>query len=158
MPRVACSRRVNGQNRTMARRPSRQRVYDHRLRKLVWETGNPDLFPDLAIPRSTLAGWLREPPPEVVTVDWLAHSDVSLILTLHKTEKRNVILLALLRLLLTLVRVRGCHLDGQRLRMGAPRRRSWPRSSRRGRHCRSRQYWLFYTCRRHVTAREVGQR
>jgi putative transposase len=99
----------------MAQRPSRQRVYDHRLRKLVWETGNPDLFPDLAIPRSTLAGWLREPPPEVVTVDWLVHSEVSLLLTLHKTEKRNAILLALLRLLLTLVRVRGCHLDGQRL-------------------------------------------
>ena len=103
----------------MARRPSRQRVYDHRLRKLVWETGNSDLFPELAIPRSTLAGWLREPPPDVVTVDWLGHSEVTLLCRLHKTEKRNAVLLALLRLLLTLVRVHGCHLDGRRLPDGS---------------------------------------
>ena len=87
----------------MARRPSRQRVYDHRLRKLIWETGNPDLFPELAIHRSTLAGWLKEPPPDIVTVDWLGHSKVTLLRRLHKTEKRNAVLLALLRLLADLI-------------------------------------------------------
>jgi len=34
------------------------RVYHHHLRQLVWETGALLLFPELHIPRSTLAGWL----------------------------------------------------------------------------------------------------
>ena len=43
---------------TTADRPQRN-VYDPRVRELIRATGNPDLFPELHIPRSTSAGWLR---------------------------------------------------------------------------------------------------
>ena len=34
-------------------------VYEPRVRELIRATGNPDLFPELNIPRSTISGWLR---------------------------------------------------------------------------------------------------
>ena len=37
---------------------SRRRAYDPRVRELVCATGNPDMFPELNIPKSTLRGWL----------------------------------------------------------------------------------------------------
>ena len=92
-----------------------QRVYDHRLRQAVWERQNPHLFPELRIPRSTLAGWLRDPPPDVVTADCLVTDDLALALKVKKLERRCGTLTALVRLLLTLVRVRGLGLDGGRL-------------------------------------------
>ena len=94
---------------------SRQRVYDHRLRQLVWETGNPWLLSELNIPRSTIAGWMREPPPDVVTVDWLEACDLELALKMKKIESRCGVLMALVRLLLTLVRVHYLGLAGNRL-------------------------------------------
>ena len=80
--------------------PPRQRVYDHRLRQLVWETGDPHLFPGLHIPRSTLAGWLKDPPPDVVTADCLVTNDLASALRMKKLERRSGILTALVRLLL----------------------------------------------------------
>lgn len=97
---------------------NRQRVYDHRLRQAVWERQNPHLFPELRIPRSTLAGWLRDPPPDVVTADCLVTNDLALALRVKKLERRCCILTALVRLLLTLVRVQGLGLEGGRLPAG----------------------------------------
>jgi hypothetical protein len=34
-------------------------VHDPRVRELIRAAGNPDLFPELNIPRSTVSGWLR---------------------------------------------------------------------------------------------------
>jgi hypothetical protein len=31
-----------------------RRSYDHRIREIICETGDPDLFPELKIPRSTI--------------------------------------------------------------------------------------------------------
>ena len=107
----------------MASTPSRQRVYDHRLRLLVWETGNPHLFPELDIPRSTLAGWLKNSPPGVVTADLLETSDLEMARRMKKLEQRCAVLTALVRLLLTLVRVRGLGLDDGRLPDGAAKAR-----------------------------------
>ena len=76
----------------MSRCTYRQRVYDHRLRQAVWERQNPLLFPELRIPRSTLAGWLREPPPDVVTADCLVTNDLALALRMKKLERRCGIL------------------------------------------------------------------
>ena len=101
----------------------RQRVYDHRLRLLVWETGDPHLFPELNIPRSTLAGWLKDPPPDVVTADLLETNDLALALRLKKLERRCGVLTALVRLLLTLVRVQGMGLEGGRLPDGGAKAR-----------------------------------
>ena len=99
--------------------PPRQRVYDHRLRQAVWETGNTHLFPELHIPRSTLAGWLRDPPPDVVTADCLVTNDLALALRVKKIERRCCVLTALVRLLLALVRVHDLGLSGGRIPDGA---------------------------------------
>ena len=102
---------------------TRQRVYDHRLRQAVWERQDPHLFPELHIPRSTLAGWRRDPPPEVVTADCLVTNDLALALRVKKLERRCGVLTAMVRLLLTLVRVQGLGLDGGRLPDGGARAR-----------------------------------
>ncbi len=36
-----------------------RRVYDPRFRQLICATGNPGMFPDLNIPKSTIRGWLH---------------------------------------------------------------------------------------------------
>jgi len=38
---------------------SARNVHRPRVRELIRATGNPDLFPELNIPRSTISGWLR---------------------------------------------------------------------------------------------------
>ncbi|MGE0174042.1 MAG: hypothetical protein AB7T49_14690 [Oligoflexales bacterium] len=43
------------------------RIYDHRVKQLVVATGNPELFPELRIPRSTALTWIRNGVREVVT-------------------------------------------------------------------------------------------
>jgi hypothetical protein len=43
----------------MATDRAQRNVYDPRVRELIRATGNPDLFPELQIPRSTSAGWLH---------------------------------------------------------------------------------------------------
>jgi hypothetical protein len=45
------------------------RVYDHRIREQVVRTGNPDLFPELGVPRKTALSWIRRGVREVVTLD-----------------------------------------------------------------------------------------
>ena len=44
-------------------------VYDHRIREQIVRTGDPDLFPELDIPRKTALSWIRRGMRDVVTVD-----------------------------------------------------------------------------------------
>jgi len=52
------------------------RYYDHRLKRAIWLSGDPTLFPELGIPRSTAKGWIRRGVPEVVTADDVVLSGV----------------------------------------------------------------------------------
>ena len=45
-----------------------RRSYDHRVKAQVIATGNPDLFPELQIPRPTALSWLRRGMPDVVAI------------------------------------------------------------------------------------------
>ena len=91
---------------------SRQRVYDHRLRQAVWEAGDPLLFPELCIPRSTLSGWLKDPPPDVVAACALETTDLALALKMMRIERCCAVLTDLVRLLLALVRMHELGLLG----------------------------------------------
>ena len=51
----------------MTSRP--RRTYDHRIKAQIVFTGNPDLFPELEIPRSTVLSWIRRGVWEVVSLD-----------------------------------------------------------------------------------------
>ena len=95
------------------------RVYDHRVRELICATGDPSLFPELAIPRSTSAGWLREGAREVVTAEVFSKTDDDLRLENLKLKRRLAVVTAVLRLVVTLLRVFDVRLDGQRLPTGA---------------------------------------
>jgi hypothetical protein len=46
-----------------------RRVYDHRIKEQIIRAGNPDLLPQLEIPRSTAVSWIRRGPGEVVSLD-----------------------------------------------------------------------------------------
>jgi hypothetical protein len=45
-----------------------RRTYDHRIREVICEAGDPDLFPELKIPRSTIRNWFRRGIPDVVAL------------------------------------------------------------------------------------------
>ena len=94
---------------------SARNVYDPRVRELVRATGDPDLFPELNIPRSALAGWLRGSFKPAVGASALSKSEIELHARLAKLERRIQILVTVLRLLLVLVRISGCRLKGDRL-------------------------------------------
>ena len=44
-----------------------QQTYDHRLKALVYSTGDIHVALAEGVPRSTARGWLRSPPREVVS-------------------------------------------------------------------------------------------
>jgi putative transposase len=90
-------------------------VYDPRIRELIRATGNPDLFPELDIPRSTISGWLRGDFKPAVGAQALSQSEVELHARVAKLATRVQILLAVMRLLVALVCVSGCRLTGERL-------------------------------------------
>ena len=55
------------------------RVYDWRLKKAIVDSGNPDLFPELQIPKSTAKGWIKNGISDVVTLPALDLSTSELV-------------------------------------------------------------------------------
>ena len=102
----------------MNTRTASRNVYDPRVRELIRATGDPDLFPELNIPRSTISGWLRGTFKPAVGTESASKTEIELHRRLGKLERRIQVLLAVLRLLLALVRVSGCRLTGERLPTG----------------------------------------
>jgi putative transposase len=99
-----------------------QRVYDHRIREQIVRTGNPDLFPELDIPRRTALSWIRRGIREVVTLEddeaWQPVHNVRIA----KLEQRVAMLSAILRLVLALLRVSGFELGRARIPDAANKR------------------------------------
>ena len=50
-----------------------QKTYDHRLRDLVRRTRDVTQATSLGVPRSTAAGWLRQPDRSTITIDVLSN-------------------------------------------------------------------------------------
>lgn len=96
--------------------------YDHRIRHAIVATGDPDLFPKLAIPDSTRRSWLTRGVAEVVTLDARDTEIVELHATVAKLDKKVAMLTAVVRLLVTLVRVAGTTLAETRLPSAAAKR------------------------------------
>jgi len=69
----------------MASRTARN-VYDPRVRELIRATGNPDLFPELDIPRSTIWGWLRGDFKPAVGAEAVSQTEIELHATLGPEE------------------------------------------------------------------------
>ena len=95
--------------------PRRQRAYDHRLRELVYATGDTSLAIDLGVPRSTATGWLRAEPREVVAMAVPDAKTADLQAQVLELRRRVRILVAVVAPLLALVRVSGARLDSRQL-------------------------------------------
>jgi putative transposase len=95
-----------------------QRSYDHRLKEIVRTSGDPALAIDLGIPISTVMGWLRDPPQQVVTLDVLSMKEQELQREVLMLRRRIRKLLALLRLLVVSLRISGFSLANERVPAG----------------------------------------
>jgi len=100
---------------------STHRVYDYRIREHIVRTGNPDLFPELEIPRGTTLTWIRRGMPDVVWLDDPDGDNTKLRERVARLERRVAMLTALLRLTLTVMRISGFHLNAKRISSDAHR-------------------------------------
>lgn len=98
-------------------------VYDHRLRQAIVETGDPDLFPELAIPESTRRTWMRRGTSDVVTLQPRDDDAIRLRARVARLDRRVAVLTAVVRLLVTLVRVGDSSLDRVRVPSAAAKHR-----------------------------------
>jgi hypothetical protein len=100
-----------------------RRTYDHRIRELICETGDPDLLPELKIPRSTIRSWLHRGIPDVVTCDFLSAERTELLVEIRRDLRDRVAVLgAIVGLLVMMLRVSGRQLDRERLSEGRGKR------------------------------------
>lgn len=65
-----------------------RRSYDHRIREAIWETRDPDLFPELRIPASTLRCWLHRGAVDVKTVDVFEDDRLKLLTENRELQRR----------------------------------------------------------------------
>ena len=77
-----------------------RRSYDHRMRDLVCEEGDPGLFGHLGVPRSTAVSWIRRGPRPVVSADVLSLDQAELQAEVLALRRRIRFLLAIIRLAL----------------------------------------------------------
>ncbi len=109
MGKAECAR-----DRAMPQPLRSRRSYDHRIREIVCETGNPGIFQHLRIPRSTTASWLSRGRRSVVSLDW--QHDIASVLDENERLKRHAERqTAIIRLLVVLLKLSGFRLDEQRL-------------------------------------------
>jgi hypothetical protein len=99
-----------------------RKAYDHRLRDITCEDGNPMLFRDLGVPRFTAASWIRRGQHPVVSAQVLALDQLELQGVVLGLERRIKFLLAIIRLAFLLVRLSGFHLDTRHVPDGATKR------------------------------------
>ena len=92
-----------------------RRTYDHRIKEQIILTGNPDLFPELEIPRSTAQSWLRRGVGAVVALDNEHEIEAGLRNRIVKLESRTSMPTAVLGLVLALLRVSGFRLERYRV-------------------------------------------
>jgi transposase InsO family protein len=96
---------------------SARRTYDHRLRELVTVAGGGAVN-DVSMPRSTVASWTKRRLAPVTTSAVFDDGELQLRARLANAERTLLVLRAVLRLLLVLVRVRGARLSDDRLPEG----------------------------------------
>ena len=98
-----------------SRRP--QRAYDHRLRDLVRQSGDPGIAVRLGVPRSTAAGWLKGSRPPVLAIRQIDAAEEALKIEVRRLQQRVLRLTVLARVLFAVLR--ACHLDLARRRISA---------------------------------------
>ena len=96
-----------------------QRVYDHRLKNLVQNTGDAHLAIRQGVPPSTARGWLRQSPCTVISIDVAEMDPLALQREVLVLRHRMQRILAVLRLMLSLLRLSGFSIARSRLPDGS---------------------------------------
>jgi transposase InsO family protein len=89
---------------------------------MICETGDPDLFPELKIPRSTIRSWLHRGIPDFVTCDLLSAEESQLLVEIRDLRDRVAVLGAIVGLLVMMLRVSERGVDRERLPEGNGKR------------------------------------
>jgi hypothetical protein len=92
-----------------------RRSYDHRIKAQIAAAGDPNLFPELEIPRSTAMSWIRRGVGEIVALEPEIDSEKQLLDRTARLEHRVSMLTAVLRLVLALLHLSGFKLDHDRV-------------------------------------------
>ena len=92
-----------------------QCIYDHRLKQLVHQTGKIDIAMQNGVPRSTAYGWLTNSRSDVVTLDVFDVDVAGLEREVIQLRRRCVRLIALLRLIITVMKMSGFSMSRVRL-------------------------------------------
>jgi hypothetical protein len=103
--------------------PRSQRTYDHRLVRLVQDTGDITIATGVGVPRSTATGWLRQPLCEVTSVALCDASPAELRSRLARMEARLRRCQALLCVLLAVLRIVQPDFTRLRVALGADKAR-----------------------------------
>jgi len=98
-----------------------RRAYDHRLREHVLYSGATSLARHVAIPRSTVSTWQRRGLRPIVTIEPLDQDQLRLLDSIAQLDRRARVLAAVVRLLLSLLRISGFSLASRRLPEGSPK-------------------------------------
>ena len=100
-----------------------QKQYDHRLRRLIQNTGDLELAVRHGVPRSTARGWLKQSRTDVVSIDVLDMDAEALQRELLFLRRRVSRLLSLLHLVVVAIRVLDFSFDRVRIPEGARKQR-----------------------------------
>ena len=100
-----------------------QKQYDHRLRRLIQNTGDLDLAVRHGVPRSTARGWLKQSRTDVVSIDVLDMDAEALQREVLFLRRRLTRLLALPHLVVVAFKVAGFSFDRVRIPDGARKQR-----------------------------------
>ena len=92
-----------------------RRSYDYRIREAICESGDPDLFPELNIPSSTIRSWLHRGVPDVVSSELAGGNHLELLAENRELRRRVALLGAVVGVLVALLRVSKTRIDLERV-------------------------------------------
>jgi len=92
-----------------------RRSYDYRIRETICESGDPDLFPELNIPSSTIRSWLHRGVPDVVSSELAGGNHLELLAENRELRRRVALLGAVVGVLVALLRVSKTRIDLERI-------------------------------------------
>jgi hypothetical protein len=92
-----------------------KRTYDHRVRNAIAQSGNPSLFPELNIPRTTAQQWIREGEKEVVTTHQFTKTESELVIELENLKRELAQAKTKLALMIVALMVSGFRLQYTRI-------------------------------------------